>query len=469
MSQLIRNEWRFLIRTKLFLGISIGFVFALFLTVLMGNYNTNKQKEAFTEAKNHLREQWESIDAMNPHSAAHYGTYVFKPVNLLSNFDGGVEDVTGNVLRVEGHVQNEMVYSEASQMQSISRFGKLRSSLLLQYIIPIFLIFLAFNSMSGERRTGRLKMLVMQGASTEQIAFAKTISIWSYGLLLLSMVILSYFTLNFQSLTTDILQRVGLFFLSYAAFFFVLTGLTVFFSARWHSPTLALTTMLGTWMLWSIFLPYILMSSLENIIPLPSRDEFKTAIREDRSKGIDGHNPSDERGKDLETKVLAKYKVENTSELPINFDGIRMQADEEYGNKVWDKHFGALRDVMQRQKKIYQLSGAINPFASLQNASMGFAGTDNLHHQSYLLQVEEYRRTFIKALNDEHAYGGSKTGEWGWKADNDFFKSIKDFNYTPITIGAVLPYYLTDLLFLAFWSLLTAVLIFFATKNLELV
>ena len=78
---------------------------------------------------------------MNPHGAAHYGTYVFKPNTLLSSLDDGVNNITGKVLRVEGHVQNEIVYSEASQNQTISKFGKLKSALLLQYIIPLLLIF----------------------------------------------------------------------------------------------------------------------------------------------------------------------------------------------------------------------------------------------------------------------------------------------------------------------------------------
>ena len=42
----------------------------------------------------------------------------------------------------------------------------------------------------------------------------------------------------------------------------------------------------------------------------------------------------------LKEEYLVKYNVDSLSQLPINFDGIVMQADEEYGNQVWDKHFG---------------------------------------------------------------------------------------------------------------------------------
>ena len=225
--------------------------------------------------------------------------------------------------------------------------------------------------------------------------------------------------------------------------------------------------MLGIWIIWTIFLPNILMSSVENWHQLPSREEFKTAMREDRSKGLDGHNPADERSKELEERVLKEYEVDSLAQLPINFDGLVMQEDEEYGNKVWDKHFGDLRKILAKQKQSYQLGGLINPFISLQNVSMGFAGSDNLHHQEFLVQVENYRRVFIKTLNDKHAYGGSKTGDWGWKADNDFFKSVADFEYKPTSLSVVFLNYLPDLMLLVFWVLLASVLLIFGTKKMQ--
>ncbi|MEM6699591.1 MAG: DUF3526 domain-containing protein, partial [Bacteroidota bacterium] len=427
MWQIIKNEWHFLLRSRTIQGISLGFLVVLVASVLFANLQTKKQIESRDSAKNHLRQQWENIDGMNPHGAAHYGTYVFKPSNLLSSLDDGVNSVTGNVLRVEGHVQNEMVYSEASQMQSISKFGKLRSSMLLQYILPLLLVFLAFHSVSSEKQSGRLKLLVLQGAKPAKIIWAKTLSTWLYGLGLLTLTVLLYTLFNLQNISAEVLQRTLLFYLSYAIYFFVISGLTVFFSARWQSSTLALTSMLGIWILWTIFLPNILMSSIENWYELPSRYSFQTAMKEDRSKGIDGHNPADERGKELERQVLEEYGVDSVSQLSINFDGIKMQADEEYGNQVWDKHFGELREVLAQQKKSYQLAGVFNPFIALQNASMGFAASDNLHYQEFLVQVENYRRGFIKTLNDEHAFGGSKTGDWGWEADNAFYKSVVDY------------------------------------------
>ncbi len=469
MWQIIKNEWLYLRRTRMLVGLSIGFVMVFLFSIILGNYQNQKELKASETAKKHLREQWESIEAMNPHSAAHYGTYVFKPSNLLSSLDEGVSSVTGNMLRVEGHVQNEMVHSEASQMQAISRFGKLKSSLLLKFIVPLLLIFLAFNAVSSEKQSGRLKLLVLQGASPIRIVLAKTVAVWLYGVLLLALVVATYSLLNIQNLSGDTLFRSLMVFVSYALYYFIITGLTVFFSARWQNSTVALTSMLGIWMFWSVFLPSVLLSSVEKWHPLPSRNEFKAAMREDRSKGIDGHNPADERGKELEKEVMAEYGVDSLYKLPINYDGIRMQADEEYGNQVWDKHFGNMRTVFTQQKQSMQIAGLFNPFISLQNASMGFAATDNMHHQEFLLQVETYRREFIKILNDKHAYGGSKTGDWGWKANNEFYKSVPDFDYQPTALGAIFHHYLLDVGLLLLWFILTLSLLFYGTRKMQLV
>jgi ABC-2 type transport system permease protein len=469
MLEIIKNEWRFLVRSRIFLSISIAFILILLLAVFLGNYQTQKQEQTHQNAKEHVRQQWVSIDDMNPHSAAHFGTYVFKPSNLLSSLDEGVSSVTGNVLRVEGHVQNEIIHSEASQMQAVSRFGKLKPSLLLQYMVPLLLIFLAFNTVSKEKESGRLKLLVLQGAKPLQIILSKTLSVWFYGLLLLTFTLVLYTILNFQSFTYEIFTRTILFFLSYCFYYFIISGLTVFFSARWQNATLALTSMLGVWIIWTLFLPNILMSSAEKWHSLPSRNEFQSAMKEDRSKGMDGHNPADKRGFALKEKVLQEYGVDSLSQLPINFDGMRMQADEEYGNSVWDKHFGNNRDVLQKQKQSFQLGGIINPFISLKNTSMGFMASDNLHHQEFLLQVENYRRVFIKMLNDKQTYGGSKTGNWGWKEDNAFFKSVPDFNYKPTQISVVLSNYMLDIGLLFLWSVLVIVLIVFGTKKIQIV
>ena len=189
MNDIIINEWKNLIRDRLFFYSTIFSVLSLSLVVWIGVLQQENQKQFQSDAQKRVRKQWENLEAMNPHRAAHYGSFAFKPLNILNAMDGGINDITGNVLQLEGHVQNEIIYSEASQALSISKFGKLKSSLILQYVIPLFLIFLSYGSISKEKETQRIKLLVMQGASIDKLVNAKSISVWIYGLFLLIMTV----------------------------------------------------------------------------------------------------------------------------------------------------------------------------------------------------------------------------------------------------------------------------------------
>ena len=467
MSIIFYNEWKGFLRNKLFLFFISFFVILLFIVTFFGIVQNNKQIKSQNDAHSHIRSQWDEMNPSNPHSAAHFGTYAFKPNSILNSLDEGVNAVTGLVLRLEGHKQNEVAFSEASQSLTVSKFGKFKVSLLFQFIIPLFLIFLAFNIYTSEISSGRLKLLLVQGNSLRKIVFAKVFSLLSLATILLLFTIIAQCLFNFSNIELDQVIRLNVFFWSYFIYYFIIISFTVLLSLILKKSTSALSLTIITWLLWTIFLPKTIGNFTESLTPLSTRIELTEKMKEDRSKGIDGHNPFDDRKKELEEEVLARYDVDSISDLPINFAGILMQADEAYGNKVWDKHYGDLYENLETQKRNYQFSGFINPFASLQSLSMASAGTDLFHHLDFLNGAESYRRYFIKTLNDEYAFGGSRTGERGWKASNEFFRSIKDFSYKEAGFLSILSKYLIDILGLLFWGMILVVGInFFSRKEL---
>ncbi len=451
MTSIYINEWKGFLRSRLFLVLTVVFTISLVLVTWLGVIQNNEQIEAQTLAQKHVRAQWDEMEPSNPHRAAHFGSYAFKPTTVLSSIDEGVNSVTGNVLRLEGHTQNDVMFSEASQSLLMSKFGKLKPSLLFQFLIPLFLIFLSFNAYTSERESGRLKLLLIQGASVTRIVLSKVLSIWTIGLILLLFTTGVQLLFNVNQFNLDTFLRLILLITSYGMYYLILINVTVALSLLFKSRTASLSLTIVVWVIWTVFLPKIIGNAVEKMSPLPTRIEFQEAMSKDRSKGIDGHNPSDERKKQLEQATLDKYNVESLSELPINFAGIVMQADEEYGNEVWDKHFGAIYTQLEIQKKNVQRSGLINPFNAVHSLSMGTAGTDMFHHLDFLKQAETYRRIFIKTLNDEYAFGGAKTGERGWKADTAFFQSVKDFEYQTPALQSLSAKYILDVLVLLLW------------------
>ena len=400
----------------------------------------------------------------NAHSAAHFGTYAFKPNSILSNLDEGVNAVTGIVLRLEGHKQNDVAFSEASQSIFVSQFGKFKISLLFQFIIPLLLIFFSFNIYTSEITSGRLKLLIVQGNSFSKIIFAKIMTLLSLAALLFIISILFQFLFNYNQIGWEQIFRLSIFLIAYLLYYLIIISFTVLVSLIFKNNTSALSLTLICWFLWTIFLPKTIGSFTENLTTQPSRFSLQNSMDEDRAKGIDGHNPEDKRIKDLEAKVLEEYNVDSLSQLPINFSGILLQADEEYGNKVWDKHYGKLYSNLIEQKKHYQLSGIINPFASLQSLSMAASGTDLIHHLDFLNKAEIYRRGFIKALNHEYTYGDFKLAGSNLSS-SDFFKSINDFNYIELSIQKNVFKYFTDILFLTLWTIILLLIIRNKTKK----
>ena len=457
MKNVVFNELKGFFRSRLFLVLSFVFFVSLFVTTLLGILQNENLVQSQKNAKDHVRKQWDEMGTSNPHRAAHFGSYAFKESTILNSIDEGVNSVTGNVLRLEGHKQNDVMFSEASQSLMISKLGKLKPSLIFQFLIPLFLIFLSFNSYSKERESGRLKLLLVQGISLKKLVFAKIYSIWLIGFCLLLITLIIQFIFNSSLLDSDTIFRLILLIISYNIYYLIIINLSVAVSLLFKNSTSALSLTIVVWFMWSVFFPKIIGNTLESMHPLPTRVEFQDSMTEDRKKGIDGHSPMDDHIEELKTATLEKYNVDSLSQLPINFRGIVMQADEEYGNKVWDKHFGDLYNQLKSQKQKYQISGFLNPFSSLQNLSMGLSGTDMYHHLDFLNQGEKYRREFIKILNEKF----TET----YSADASFYKSINDVNYQVPYLSVFFWKYILDIIALLFWFLLSVLMINLFTKN----
>lgn len=423
---ILKHEWLNWLRNRVFAGLGMVLLLLLVVVCFSSVQQYQEQKNSRQAAKQEVRAQWENMGPSNPHGAAHFGSYAFKPLGPLSFFDGGLQQITGSNLRLEGHVQNELVNSPASQGTLVSRFGVLNPALLLQLIFSFLLLLLGFDAVRQERIQGRWSLLLHQSKQTRRLLFAKALAIWLLAMLLLLVLLV----LGLIWAGNNLVWMRWLYLLkAYGLFFWLCIVLGIALAARLRQANNALTWLVSIWVLWVLVSPRFFHSVAEQLHPLPSRFDFEQAMREDRAKGIDGHNPADGREKALRDSVLQAHGVTVVDSLPFNFDGLIMQADEEYGNMVWDKHLGGLHQTLLKQQEMLQWLGMANPFMALKRLSMGIAGTDLSHHLDFQEQAEIYRRQFIKKLNYEHAYGGSKTGDWSWEASQDFFNSIADFHY----------------------------------------
>ncbi len=387
------------------------------------------------------REQWEHQEAKNPHSAAHFGTYAFKPPTALSYLDRGVDAYLGVAVWIEAHKQNPFLFRPVEDATAVSRFGDVTAANILQTLVPLLILLLTFSAISAERESGTLKQLLSLGISGHSLFCGKALGILTaLSLLLAPALALGIVALAFQSstaLTGDAVARLLLLALSYLLYFGVVIGVSLIVSAVAPSSRGALVILLALWIGNCLIVPRLAADLSERLYPTPSGEEFQAIIERDMKDGVDGHNPDSARTEELKQRVLKQYGVARVEDLPVNFAGLALVAGEEYGNQVFDRRYGELWRLYDKQNRIHHALTLFAPLDALRPLSAGLAGTDFAGHRHFAAAAETYRRMLTKTMNENLAYK-SRGNTFAYKADSALWKDLPKFAYAAPGFGSVL-------------------------------
>lgn len=470
--QIAAHELQTTLRSRGVRGIGALWLVLLAFCLLAGRADYRKASRERAAAQQAMRAFFLGQGAQNPHSAVHYGHYVFKPHSLLTVVDPGIEPFVGVTLQLEGHTQNEVQFAPAERRSSLVRFGQLSFTVLWQVVLPLLLIFLAHRAVVAERQAGTLRLLVAQGVSVRRVLWGKVLG---YCALMLGLLAVSGLALGLLQAggpaagRPELLGRLAILLGGYALYYTLVITLTVYASARLAAPSQVLVLLLSGWFLLTILLPRLAVSVGSQAAQLPSRLAFKAQLDAVYQQGLNGHDPDDARVQRFQDSLLTHYKAKDLSQLPVNADGLVMQADEAYHSRAYDRQAAALRRALFRQNQVAARVALLDPLLALSHLSRGLAETDVYHHFRFLGQAEDYRRWLIRKLNLKMAYGGSKTGDWDWQVSADYWQSIPDFTYRPPTLGGSLRPYRAELLALLAWVLGTLGAVHWAAGRLRAV
>jgi ABC-2 type transport system permease protein len=437
-------------------GLMVGLLLALALVSGWAHFTEveTAHETARAESWRHWLEQGEK----NPHSAAHYGVYAFKPITPLSLVDQGVNSYTGVFTWLEAHNQNPFEYRPAQDAPALARFGNLTAAAVLQLLIPLLIVLLGFAAISGEREAGTLRLLLSSGLDRGTLAGGKVAGLLlGLGVLVVPAAFAGALALVLSGADADPtgslgIGRVGLLGSAYLLYFAAILLVTLAVSAWARSSRVALVILLGFWIVNALVAPRLASDVARAAAPLPTAEDFRARIAADLRQGIDGHSPQDVRQQALRDSVLAAYGVATLEELPVNFAGISLQAGEEYANLVYDRHFGELAGTMLAQEATHRRLGLLAPLLSVRSASMGLAGTDVYHHEHFVRAAEEHRRLIQRLLNGDVA-ANSRFGET-YVAGQELWATVPEFEYTPPELAQVVGKEAGSFGILALWVLL---------------
>jgi len=172
-----RKEWTERVRDGQFRWISATIAALLLLTLTTGYARWQTVRNEREAAQRRDRQQWLNQGERNPHSAAHFGVYAFKPRLPLSFVDAGMESFTGAAIWVEAHYQNPARFRPAEEGTALQRFGELTAAAALQWMVPLLLILLSFAVLTAEKEQGTLGLLLSLGVSRGNLAAGKALGV----------------------------------------------------------------------------------------------------------------------------------------------------------------------------------------------------------------------------------------------------------------------------------------------------
>lgn len=416
-------------RARITSAIVLGMLIAALLMGWKEFRDVSKEVEA---ARLTVREQWLQQAPKNPHQAAHYGTWAFKPRIPLSLVDTGVNRFTGVALFLEPHRQNDFRFRPAQDATALERFGQMTASVTLQILLPLVIIMLTFSSFAGERESGTLRQVLSSGVQPAALAWGKLLGVSAaLALLLVPAAILGVFAIapaTFASGSWDGLWRAAVLSATFLLYFGAWALLCLAISAWGRSARLVLVILLAFWIGNCLVAPRVMADWAARLYPTGSALERYLQVSTAARQGPDGHNPNDPYWKKRKEELFKEYKVSNVAELPFNFDGLIAVEAEKYSTDVYRRFYQNIWSIYGRQDQVYRLGGAVAPMLAIQSLSMSLAGSDFEQQRHFAEAAENYRTRMALDMNG-YIMNKIRYGDRLATADQKLWETLPDFEY----------------------------------------
>ncbi|MEM6783461.1 MAG: ABC transporter permease subunit [Bacteroidota bacterium] len=433
-----------------------------------GWLHTERLEAQHAEAASAERTVWTGQGEKNPHSAAHFGTYAFKPVTPLLAVDRGLTAYTGVALFMEGHAIQDARYRPAEDATAAARLGELTAAAVLQWLVPLLIVLLTFGAFAGERERGTLRPLLSLGVSRQALAAGKALGAAApLALVLVPAAVLGALAMAVAAppeAAAWSAPRVGLLALVYLAYFAVFVGVSLLVSALAGSPRTALLALLGFWFVNGFIAPRLAADVAERVHPGLTEEAFAAGVAEV------GELSWPDLLDRITERLLAEEGVSTVDSLSVNIMAVRLYEGEEIETGGYRALFKRLADGFEGQGRVAQVGAVVAPLLAVAPLSTALTGTDYRHHRHFADAAETYRYDYVQTLNQDLIDNAAPGGSW----DRDYvvgealWASIPPFAYEAPGAGWALDGYGTALGLLALWLVGLAVAVPVAVARMPL-
>ena len=371
----------------------------------------------------------------NPHSAAHFSRYAFRPTTALALLDPGTNDYAGLAIWMEAHYQDPAVFRRAEDGGELSRYTQLTPAFVVLVAVPILIFLMLHGSVAAEREDGTLRQLLATGVSARaffagKFAAGAKLVLLTYTAVFFP-VVLACVGLAPGEISGDTVLRIVLLYITYALYFVSCIAIAVGVSAMFRTRQSAFLALVSVWVLMIILVPRFGNDISTRVYPQPDAREASARL----SAASNAYYLDKERMKDIETEVLARYGVATIDELPINYGAYVLQVSEELSEPEFDRFYEGLSANYAAQDSVVRTFSIFTPTIAATNLSRKLAGTDRSHQQSFANAAEAHRREMIQLLNEDYMYNAGDAGAT-YKGDAELWAEFEDLDYAAPPIGS---------------------------------
>jgi ABC-2 type transport system permease protein len=404
-----------------------GLLFFLLIAAVAGGvHNQSQIARQHADAQRAERDVWLDKGDMNPHAAAHYGAFVFKPVQPLSAIDPGLDPFVGVFVFLEAHKQQLARHRPIDDATPTRRLGQLTPASAALVLLPLLVVSLTFSSFAAERETGTLRPLLAMGVSRASLLAGKAIG----AVLPLAAVIVPATLIGsvmlFWNAPIDpgapIASRaigIGLVYLAHTMIWIAL-GLAV--SARMRTQGAALVVLLALWFANAFIMPPLAMAVAKWIDPSPSAIEFAASIADEKDSW-----PTWDARVDRVMERFLEGEFASTM-APSNVEVVALLESEADETALYDRKFAELYQRYTQQALSYERAGVIAPTLAARALSMALAGPDEAHDREFASAAGRYRTAMLTTLNGELASSG-RFNTFDYTRGRDLWEKVPPFDY----------------------------------------
>jgi ABC-type transport system involved in multi-copper enzyme maturation permease subunit len=412
--------------------------------------------------------------------------------NRLSIFNQGMDKRLGDTYRAKTCAV-PVIYDggkHGAYNPFLALFSSIDLTFVFQVVLSLLALLFAYNAISGERENGTLKLMMSNSIPRSSVLIGKYLSallslLWPIAVSVIVALLMIMFS-GKVSLTGSDFLRISLILivsLLYVSLFYLM-GLLI--STKTQRTATSLMLAMFVWVFLTLIYPNAGAFLVDRVMKSDPGEEQFSRIKELWSEF--------ERERDrYKDKVVPKFNINgnhswgsgsysspefllySVSESRAIKGEIKPESAEDAlrqyyqyveplrirtADRVWQMRKQALDESYGRKRRLTRNLLRLSPAAFYDNTSAILAGTDLGSIQDFMDQVREYRRSFIRYLNDQGAFSSAQWFYYGtWEEeDRPDLSGVPIFEQHAERMASTLGRGTTDLLLLIILNVMLFIL-----------